>query len=882
MRSVIRLREGTRCLPNFSRARVSGLALLVASAGVAASFVTPDVQAHDGQQGPSSAAGASMPASVAEFMVPNLQPGAYRIIIRPVTPDPEPRLADQPPRDMPRSDRSAVAPSVSLRVPEITLRVPAISLRVDEFSDDSVRVSPTFSVRVPDAPRERATPEFEEPQPVFEARFDDREDNFSSRSLRRVANERSTRDDSRLRLNSDRKDSDTADRADQAATPSFDDDDLPLVRMKAPLASVRIEDDAPATVSPSFDDEAFEADERLPTVRMRAPLASVRIEQDDRDAEQNDVAEAPRPTFEAAEADTLPRVRIKAPLASVRVEDDAAPRTARPEFSVRPEFAPDDEAPRNTRRPAFDDEDGFGGDAAVIDPAQRPLPREDSRETAVAPRFDAPVFEDDALEPETRRAETTDFDADRADDNVERDLAETDTPAIEAPEFGAPAFAEERTPAARDNQDRQVVDRAGDPSFDAAEDAPRNETQITRLPRTPEAVDRADDFKSDPVGVAAAIARNRARYGASVRSDDDFFKLRGRYDWYKPVREDVRSRRASRGAQNPREREPTFDTDDTRDFGSVIELKDADDPDAALRRSETRPSFGPPEPDDLIREARLRDDLPRNDKQSLPASDPNPGSPAPVFGPPRREGDTEDAAREITDRSFAARFDDDVSEDTNDRGAETFGGVRGPDLSSLEAAWRTQTEPKEVTVASPQFDRLAPVMAGYRFKTSWTGRARGRGWIAISKVGARVGDYLSLTSAGAQAEVTVRAPSEPGTYELRFLARDRRVILARQRIDVNAAKVRLVALEFVDPSDELNVWWSGPGDREDSLTLAPAGAEDANVLARQSIGKGNPLTMKAPSEPGTYEMRYVNGSDNRVMYRRKLVVAAKTPKLLGP
>ncbi|MEL7543052.1 MAG: hypothetical protein AAGJ70_04685, partial [Pseudomonadota bacterium] len=542
MRPVTRLREGTRCLPKFSRTRVSGLALLAASAGVAASLHAVQVRAHDGNH--SSGAAHDSRASVAEFMVPDLKPGAYRIIIRPVAPDAASEPDFAPRRELPLARRrqgKAAEPTVSLRVPEITFRVPAISLRMDELKDGEVRLSPVFSVRVPAQPVTPSTPEFEEPQPVFEARFEDDDDAFSSRSLRQVANERTTRERSRLRLNSDRADLDDDRRGETAAErdakPSFDDEDLPLVRMKAPLASVRVETDAPstgsaATARPSFDDEAFERADRLPEVRMRAPLASVRVEREDADRR----ADAPRPTFDApsfdaAQDDTLPQVRIKAPLASVRVEDDAPEREASPEFTVRPEFGVETDAPRERRRPAFETDEGFGDDAAVIDPAQRTLPREESNETADAgASATRPSFEDDAFAPRSRRA---DDDRDRAERDVS-EAPETRAPEFAEPEF-APEFAEQRAiePRRADERDfsgeRDVAERPSEPAFDDADDSRRNESRVTRLPRTPAPVNRSDDFRSDPVGVAAAIARNRARYGASVQSDDDFFKLRGRY-----------------------------------------------------------------------------------------------------------------------------------------------------------------------------------------------------------------------------------------------------------------------------------------------------------------------------------------------------------------
>ncbi|MEL6288280.1 MAG: hypothetical protein AAFQ42_03505 [Pseudomonadota bacterium] len=892
--------------------------------------------------------------TIAEFVVPQLAPGTYRIIIRPErTPAARPALRQprqpQPPLEPQASAELTGDPSVTVRVPELILRVPALMIRTPSNADRPTGGNdrraldlgePTFSVRAPrerapDAPRvDRAAP------PIFDVDADGPA-RFTRRPLQQIADRRASAAPDFEDDGLDAPGEPTRPRAERRSS----DDTLPMVRMRAPLASVRVKDEARSdTPQPTFDSAL---DEDLPQIRMRAPLASVRIDDGaDRASRDETVARqtVAEPRFGAAlddDADNdLPTIRMRAPLASVRI-DDADTRAASRE---RRAIIDDSELvaaerPDNVQRgeaPTFDDD--F---SSVIVPTQRDSEldepadvrgddrnsdrfevrdegvredsgRDDRRDMTVT----APVFEDEVFAKPARRIATEtkpkrDVETAAAPD----DIRDRDADVAEAPRFGDAVDAR-----------RERAERTLSPGDTVADEAPRDRNvaavaperralgdarDVTRVPEVP-TVDRADDFVSDPVGVREAIARNRARYGIEAERDDDFFTLRGRYDWFKPVTRgaagpdrDRSERRARRDAPAPRRRGADRDADsDGRDFGSVIELKgrdtatgaDTDTADTAefdTTERVTPPTFGPrvrgsARRPALQREARLSDPPDRGIRPDDRAGSetllrretrgPSYGPPVAVFGP-------RVAPQAAETRTATLGPPIETSEDPRQRAAAMETAARPDPETVFEQPRRTPDGVRTGVgdaLAAPQFNRLSPVMAGYPFTSSWSGRVRGRGWIVIARPNSRIGDYLSLRPAARAGEINLRAPSQPGAYEVRFLSRDRRVILSRQRIEVTPAKVRLVALEFVDPDDELNVWWAGPGDGSDSLTLAPVGADDDRALARQSIGTGNPLKITAPTQPGEYEMRYVNGSDNRVMYRRKLVVAARAPKLPGP
>ena len=50
--------------------------------------------------------------------------------------------------------------------------------------------------------------------------------------------------------------------------------------------------------------------------------------------------------------------------------------------------------------------------------------------------------------------------------------------------------------------------------------------------------------------------------------------------------------------------------------------------------------------------------------------------------------------------------------------------------------------------------------------------------------------------------------------------------------------------------------WSGPGNRQDFISIDPAGAAENTYGPYTYTQRGNPLEISVPEEPGAYEVRY--------------------------
>jgi len=79
----------------------------------------------------------------------------------------------------------------------------------------------------------------------------------------------------------------------------------------------------------------------------------------------------------------------------------------------------------------------------------------------------------------------------------------------------------------------------------------------------------------------------------------------------------------------------------------------------------------------------------------------------------------------------------------------------------------------------------------------------------------------------------------------------------------------------VCPSEEVTVRWRGPGRPGDRIVIAKAGeAPGEESWGYAEVLEGNPLTVTAPTLPGTYEKRYLQASPLAVLDEGELEVVA--------
>ncbi len=197
----------------------------------------------------------------------------------------------------------------------------------------------------------------------------------------------------------------------------------------------------------------------------------------------------------------------------------------------------------------------------------------------------------------------------------------------------------------------------------------------------------------------------------------------------------------------------------------------------------------------------------------------------------------------------------------------------------------------EIIVRGAEASLQAPaeVAAGAELEVGWTGPDAAGDRIVLVPAGEAeerylTGPFSAATSAGSPARL--RVSSEPGDYELRYLATRGARVLARRPLTVTAVEVSLAAPAEVEAGTEFEVAWTGPDRQGDRLLLATAVAAEGTYSTKRDFTQpataGSPLRLTAYSDPGDYEVRYMAGFDGRTLAARALTIVPSRATLEAP
>lgn len=171
-------------------------------------------------------------------------------------------------------------------------------------------------------------------------------------------------------------------------------------------------------------------------------------------------------------------------------------------------------------------------------------------------------------------------------------------------------------------------------------------------------------------------------------------------------------------------------------------------------------------------------------------------------------------------------------------------------------------------------DAPVEVMAGAAFEVLWSGPGGEGDYLAVAAPEAPVADYDNRAWANTN-PVSLVAPAEPGRREIRYVRGRPPEVLARLPLTVTPARASLEAAGSVAAGARLSVTWSGPGGERHMLTVARADQPGPRYVTHRWLNTGdNPIGIRAPDDPGTYQLRYVT-PEGRVLARQPLTVTPR-------
>jgi Ca-activated chloride channel family protein len=172
--------------------------------------------------------------------------------------------------------------------------------------------------------------------------------------------------------------------------------------------------------------------------------------------------------------------------------------------------------------------------------------------------------------------------------------------------------------------------------------------------------------------------------------------------------------------------------------------------------------------------------------------------------------------------------------------------------------------PPAVSITSP-----GTVQAGSQFQVEWIGPGNSGETLRIFALGApdETRGSLHYTYAVKDRKAILRAPTQAGSYEIRYVSAQTRKQLASVTFEVTPASATLSFPERVHAGEPLNIEWSGPGNSGDRIVWVDAEAKTSKFGHYAYAKSGaSPVALVAPVSPGNYEVQYLN-------HKREVVVS---------
>jgi len=104
-------------------------------------------------------------------------------------------------------------------------------------------------------------------------------------------------------------------------------------------------------------------------------------------------------------------------------------------------------------------------------------------------------------------------------------------------------------------------------------------------------------------------------------------------------------------------------------------------------------------------------------------------------------------------------------------------------------------------------------------------------------------------------------PPKPGQYEIRYVLAQGDTLLAARPITVIAATVSLEAPDEAAVGETISVVWEGPDE-----------SVGGRYINYAYTDRGSPASIKMPSKPGNYEIRYILDQGKTTLFTRSITV----------
>ena len=171
------------------------------------------------------------------------------------------------------------------------------------------------------------------------------------------------------------------------------------------------------------------------------------------------------------------------------------------------------------------------------------------------------------------------------------------------------------------------------------------------------------------------------------------------------------------------------------------------------------------------------------------------------------------------------------------------------------------------SISAPQ---TAP--AGSKIRITWQGPNNPRDFITIVKAGTPEKQYGAYEYTTKGSPVEMRAPDVGGEYEVRYATGQSYATLAMAKMTITASTASVKPPPQAVAGSTVAVSWQGPNNDRDYVTIVKKGAREGDYDNYEYTARGNPVKVRAPIEPGEYEVRYSTGQAYATLARAPITI----------
>ena len=172
--------------------------------------------------------------------------------------------------------------------------------------------------------------------------------------------------------------------------------------------------------------------------------------------------------------------------------------------------------------------------------------------------------------------------------------------------------------------------------------------------------------------------------------------------------------------------------------------------------------------------------------------------------------------------------------------------------------------PIEITNPSVSISAPASAVAGSEVALDWQGPANKSDYISVADAGSGAKQYHSYKYAKSGAKLSARMPDAAGDYVLRYISGQQRHIWAETPIKVSERRETLMSPASVSANTKFTVSWTAKGNHGDYVAIYKIGADIKQYESYTTTRDKVKTTLKAPTEAGDYELRYISGQQKLV------------------